>query len=79
MLIKKELLEYIALKLAHLKACVATLNEIRFFDLNVASEDFFASLLNAIYGYSLVNLNHDALNKAAVDLGDKAQRLAVQK
>lgn len=78
MLLKKQLLDYIGLKLAHLKACVATLNEIRFFDLNVASEDFFASLLNAVYGYSLANLNHDTLNEAAVDLGDKAQRLAVQ-
>ena len=78
MLAKKQLLEFIGTKLAHLQACVATLNEIRFFDLNVASEDFFASLLNAAYGYSLVNLNHDNLNKAAVDLGDKAKRLAVQ-
>lgn len=78
MLAKKQLLEFIGTKLAHLEACIATLNEIRFFDLNVASEDFFASLLNSVYGYSLVNLNHENLNKAAVDLGDKAKRLAVQ-
>jgi len=75
---KKQLLETIGIKLAHLKACVATLNEVRFFDLNVAAEDFFASLLNAVYGYSLVNLNHTTLNAVAVDLGDSGRRLAFQ-
>lgn len=78
MLRKKQLLETIGIKLAHLKACVATLNEVRFFDLNVAAEDFFASLLNAVYGYSLVNLNHTNLNAVAVDLGDSTRRLAFQ-
>jgi len=78
MLKKKQLLDYIAFKLAHLKACVETLNEVRFFDLNVASEDFFAALLNTVYGYSLTNLNHSNLNAVAVDLGDKASRIAVQ-
>ncbi len=63
MLRKKELLEFIGAKLAHLKATVATLNEIHLFDLNVVAEDFFAKLLNLVYGYSLVNLNHLDLMK----------------
>ena len=69
MLRKKELLEFIGIKLAHLKACVATLNEIHFFDLNVAAEDFFADLLNAVYRSSLINLNHDDLRLSGEPLG----------
>lgn len=78
MLKRKELLEFIGIQLAHLKATVATLNAVHFFDLNVVAEDFFTHLLNAVYGYSLVNLNHEDLNKAAIDLGDSSARLAVQ-
>ena len=78
MLQKKHLLEFIGSKLAYLKAAVATLNEIRFFDLNVVAEDFFADLLNAVYGLSLVNLNHEGLNAVAIDLGDATHRIAVQ-
>ena len=78
MLKKKELIEFIAGTLARLKATVATLNAAHFFDLNVVAEDFFADLLNTVYGYSLVNLNHDDLNKAAIDLGDTSGRIAVQ-
>ncbi len=78
MLTKKNQIEFIAIKLAHLKACVATLNAVRFFDLNVAAEDFFAKLLNEVFAFSLVNLNHDNQNKAAIDLGDKASGIAFQ-
>ncbi len=77
MLRKKELLDKIAGKLAHLKACVELHNELRYFDLNIACEDFFASLLNCVYGYSLTNLNHDH-NSVAIDLGDSANQIAVQ-
>ena len=78
MLRKEQLIKTITFKLAHLKACVATQNAVRYFDLNIAAEDFFASLLNALYGYSLVNLNHTNLNTAAIDLGDSTRRLAFQ-
>lgn len=78
MLKKKELLELIAMRLATLKAYVSTVNSIHLFDVNVVAEDFFAALLNEIYGYSLVNLNHTDLNKAAIDLGDVGKRVAVQ-
>lgn len=78
MLKKKELLDFIGFTLAHLKATVATLNAVHFFDLNIVAEDFFAELLNAVYGYSLVNLNHQDLNRAAIDLGDPVRRIAVQ-
>ena len=61
MLKKKELLELIAMRLATLKAYVSTVNSIHLFDVNVVAEDFFAALLNEIYGYSLVNLNHTCL------------------
>mgnify|MGYP001026942810 CR=1 FL=1 len=67
MLARKHIIEVIGVWLGQLKHCVSTLNTVHFFDLNVVAEDFFAALLNKVYGYSLVNLNHADLNKEAVD------------
>jgi hypothetical protein len=51
---------------------------IHFLDHIGTVDDFFAELLNRIYGHSLVNLNHSDLNTAAIDYGDKQKRIAVQ-
>lgn len=48
------------------------------FDAHKLSEDFFAGLLNIIYGYELENLNKTNLNEAGLDLGDKNNRIAYQ-
>lgn len=45
---KEELLELIAMRLAHLKAYVSTINSIHLFNVNVVAEDFFASFLNVV-------------------------------
>ncbi|MBN2704098.1 MAG: tetratricopeptide repeat protein [Pontiellaceae bacterium] len=50
-------------------------------NLNTAAglaEDFCASLLNRIYGYSLINVNAESKNAAGIDLLDRTRRLAVQ-
>jgi hypothetical protein len=78
MLKQKDLFEFITIKLTHLTACIKRLNKRRFFDLNVVAEDTFARLLNEVYGYALVNLNHKGLNQVAIDLGDVKRRLGVQ-
>ncbi len=78
MLKQLSLLQNIAFKLSYLQACVSTLNSIQFFSLNVVAEDFFAKLLNEVYGYDLQNLNHSDLNSVAIDLGDTEQRIGVQ-
>ncbi len=78
MLRKESLIKFITFKLTHLQTYIKTLGKIRFFDQNIVSEDFFAGLLNAVYDYSLVNLNHTDLNAVAIDLGDETNRIAVQ-
>lgn len=78
MLKHEQLIKEIALHITHLSASVQVLGSMHFFDLNIAAEHFFQRLLNQIYGYSLVNLNHSQLNAAAIDLADKNISLAVQ-
>ena len=78
MLVKQKFLNYITEKLAHLKALVATQNAIHFYDINIVAEDFFRELLNAVYDYSLLNLNHANQDAVAIDLGDAEKRVAIQ-
>ncbi|AHL34728.1 hypothetical protein CD58_18300 [Pseudomonas brassicacearum] len=78
MLKREKLIKDITLHLTHLSAAVEVLGGMHFFDLNIAAEHFFERLLNQIYGYNLVNLNHSQLNAAAIDLADKNLGLAVQ-
>jgi hypothetical protein len=78
MLKREKLIKDITLHLTHLSAQVEVLGVMHFFDLNIAAEHFFERLLNQVYGYNLVNLNHDQLNSAAIDLADEKLGLAVQ-
>lgn len=47
-------------------------------DFNSGAENFFCSLLNAIYKYELVNLNLEKMNFPAIDLGDKSRGVCFQ-
>lgn len=51
---------------------------VNFFDTNIIAEDFYAQLLNKIYGYSLRNLNVYEKNAPAIDLADEIKRISVQ-
>lgn len=57
---------------------IALQNAIDFNDINKISEGLAANLLNAIYGYSLKNLNEETRNFPAVDLGDDVAKIAFQ-
>jgi len=48
------------------------------FDINRIAEDFYAALLNKVFGYKLVNGNNQLTNLAVVDLVDVDNRIAVQ-
>ena len=48
------------------------------FDFNRGAEDFFALLLNEIFGLQLINLNLLKVNFPAIDLGDKRQKVCFQ-
>ncbi|RFC33054.1 MAG: hypothetical protein DID91_2727703201 [Candidatus Nitrotoga sp. MKT] len=47
-------------------------------DINVYSENFFRDLLNLVLGHHFQNVNIDEKNAAAIDLGDKSAKIAVQ-
>lgn len=47
-------------------------------DLNKFSEDFFAKLLNKVYGYNLKNLNGSRSNEPGLDIGDELESIAFQ-
>ncbi len=64
--------------LALLSTEVEILNCVNFYDINIVAEDFYAQLLNKIYGYNLCNLNAYEKNAPAIDLGDKKIRLSFQ-
>lgn len=68
----------IAEALALLSREVELLNCVNFYDINVVAEDFYAQLLNKIYGHNLCNLNAYEKNAPAIDLGDKEKKLSFQ-
>lgn len=53
-------------------------NSVGLTDINSAAEDFFADLLNLVFGTNLVNLNLEKLNFPAIDLGDDKKRVCYQ-
>lgn len=78
-MIKKEMyLKDIADSLALLSREVEILNCVNFYDINIVAEDFFAELLNLIYGYNLKNLNVVEKNAIAIDLFDEKKRICIQ-
>lgn len=78
MLNKELALKEVVYWLSHLSTSARLGGKIHFFDLNIVAEDFYADLLNIIYGWDLINLNHSDLNAVAIDLGDTKRKIAVQ-
>ena len=75
---KQSMIEKKKKKLSWLKSYVEINNTINLTDINICSEDFFADLLNLIYGYDLKNLNALQKNYSGIDLGDIKNRVCVQ-
>ena len=64
--------------LSWLSSQVGIHNRLNLTDINIHSENFYRDLLNLVYGYNLVNINITDPNAAAIDLGDKSNRIAIQ-
>jgi hypothetical protein len=47
-------------------------------DINKRAEDFYREVLNIVEGLDLINMNIEEPNAAAIDLGDKKARIAIQ-
>src|SRR4051794_38151208 len=57
---------------------VSTRGRLGLTDLNKHAEDFFKTILNYLFSYSLENLNDDRSNAPGLDLGDEANGVAFQ-
>jgi hypothetical protein len=55
-----------------------TISQLNLNDNSVVSENFFARVLNAVYGYGLKNLNMIKQNAAVIDLYDEDKQISVQ-
>jgi len=65
-------------RLSYIKAQVEISTSQNLTDINIYSENFFRDLLNLVLGHHLQNINIDEKNAAAIDLGDKAAKIAIQ-
>lgn len=78
-MISKELyLKNIVDSLSLLSKRVELLNAVNLYDINIIAEDFYADLLNLIYGYKLRNANFLVKNAPAIDLIDKGNKITYQ-
>lgn len=71
-------IKYIGEKLGHIQSMVYIFNGQQLYDINHVLEDFCTGLLNQVYGWSLINTNHERKNSPAIDLGDLENSVAVQ-
>ncbi|ENK2105149.1 SMEK domain-containing protein [Vibrio alginolyticus] len=71
---KKDLIQ----AFANLSAGVSFQNKSGYFDINTTMEQTLTTLLNQVYGLSLINLNKIKHNHPAIDLGDNFSQIAVQ-
>jgi hypothetical protein len=69
---------YIADKLGILAYRINLKGKLNILDLHIHSENFYTSLLNELYGWSLVNLNANKQNVEAIDLIDRTNKFIVQ-
>ncbi len=53
-------------------------NSLNLTDINVHCENFYRDLLSLVYGYNLINMNHETTNADAIDLGDAQASIAFQ-
>ncbi|MDA8962623.1 SMEK domain-containing protein [Pseudomonadales bacterium] len=65
-------------RLSYIKSQVELSTSQNLTDINIYAENFFRDLLNLVLGHHFQNINIDEKNAAAIDLGDKAAKIAVQ-
>jgi hypothetical protein len=78
MLARETLINDIRKGLAAFQSYIEPGGKLHLTDINIHAEDFAAALLNAIFGWDLVNANRSTGNYPCIDLIDVRRRLAVQ-
>jgi len=75
---RARLFNYIDERLRTLANRIAGRSKLNLLDLNLHSENFYANLLNLVYGWSLENENVLMQNAEAIDLADSINHIVVQ-
>lgn len=75
---RARLFNYIDERLHTLATRIAGRSKLNLLDLNIHSENFYANLLNLVYGWSLENENVLVQNAEAIDLTDSKNRIVAQ-
>jgi len=75
---RKTEMDSIIERLSYIKSQVEISTSQNLIDINIYSENFFRDLLNLVLGHHFQNINIDEKNAAAIDLGDKVAKIAVQ-
>lgn len=75
---KQEYITTIISLLTRIPPLVEASNKLNLTDVNNFSEDFYAQLLNLVYGYNLKNENQFDPNAVAIDLRDLDNKISVQ-
>jgi hypothetical protein len=78
MLIEEQYIKEAARYLSIFAEYTKTISQLNLNDNSVVAENFFARVLNVVYGYELENLNMVKQNAAVVDLYDENRRISVQ-
>jgi len=78
MLVQEDYIKKATTYLAILSSYTSTMSSLNLNDCSVVSENFFAQLLNVVYGYELENINLISHNASVIDLYDRTNRIAVQ-
>jgi hypothetical protein len=78
MLVQEDYIKEAATYLAILADYTGTMSSLNLNDCSVVSENFFAQLLNVVYGYELKNINLISHNASVIDLYDSTNRISVQ-
>jgi hypothetical protein len=77
-LTSKTYLDLCTKKLSILVCEIEIRGHLNILDLNIHAENFYARLLNLIFGYSLSNLNATTQNAAGIDLIDHTAKVVLQ-
>ncbi len=78
MIRKSQLINQAHFFLSVIRALIKTNRTVYLTDINKRAEDFYRDILNIIEQLELININIEEPNAAAIDLGDKVARIAIQ-
>ncbi len=75
---RKNGMDSIIERLSYIKSQVEISASQNLNDINIYSENFFRDFLNLVLSHHFKNINIEEKNAAAIDLGDKAAKIAIQ-